>query len=493
MPKLPEEDALLTLFADVHYYFSPPTVKPPHHRFDKSSYVYLYKNVTLNRARVEVANNPGTPDQDAFAGFLDSAMLQYSHKHPTLCSLTCDGAPQNMSALPPPRQAEGQQWHLPTLDLRNEGKYLFKIHTVDIYFWTKEDATHFLNSARRVLPPTNLRILDAPVAPPPHKDAMSPVVQKLEQVAISTPPGHRLSSAAGSTTAGFAPPPANDMQRRESTQSQQPEKPAGFAPMAYNPAAPAAPEPIQHREKTPPPPDAGAGTGLVAAAANDAGHQFAPPPTQHQNSYQSPPLNQAQSGYFGAPVQRQQSFPPPPPSAGSFHGSQTSPAPGTPFSPPIHRPGSYAQQQPGTGAPAPGQQYGQPMASPPPSHPQSPANAYGYASPPPQQQQQHSQPQQYGNYSPSQGYTSPPPPPGSGYPNPAHQQQQQQQYPTDPYAIHQQAYRPPTEAENNHHNHKPATGQQQQTSSTGSRLPAQAANVQKGVGKFLRKLEKKVG
>ena len=44
---------------------------------------------------------------------------------------------------------------------------------------------------------------------------------------------------------------------------------ADFAPMAYNPAAPPAPEPIAHREKTPPPPDAADGTGLAAAAAAD--------------------------------------------------------------------------------------------------------------------------------------------------------------------------------------------------------------------------------
>jgi hypothetical protein len=55
-------------FADIHYYFAAPTPKPLLHRFDKSSYLYLYHNGTQRKTRIEVANNPGTPDQDAFNG-----------------------------------------------------------------------------------------------------------------------------------------------------------------------------------------------------------------------------------------------------------------------------------------------------------------------------------------------------------------------------------------------------------------------------------------
>lgn len=55
-------------FADVHYYISPPTQNPPHHRFDKSSYVYLYHNPMRQSGRIEIANHAGTPNQDAFAG-----------------------------------------------------------------------------------------------------------------------------------------------------------------------------------------------------------------------------------------------------------------------------------------------------------------------------------------------------------------------------------------------------------------------------------------
>lgn len=55
-------------FADAHYFYGQATTKPAHHRFDKGSYVYLFENTTLRRARVEIANNAGTPDQDAFDG-----------------------------------------------------------------------------------------------------------------------------------------------------------------------------------------------------------------------------------------------------------------------------------------------------------------------------------------------------------------------------------------------------------------------------------------
>lgn len=55
-------------FGDVHYYYSSPAQNPPHHRFDKGSYVYLFENANERRARVEVANNAGSDDQDAFEG-----------------------------------------------------------------------------------------------------------------------------------------------------------------------------------------------------------------------------------------------------------------------------------------------------------------------------------------------------------------------------------------------------------------------------------------
>lgn len=52
----------------MHYYYGPDTEKPRHHRFDKGSYLYLYENADERRARIEIANNAGTEDQDAFDG-----------------------------------------------------------------------------------------------------------------------------------------------------------------------------------------------------------------------------------------------------------------------------------------------------------------------------------------------------------------------------------------------------------------------------------------
>lgn len=52
----------------MHYFYGPPSDQPAHHRFDKGSYVYLFENARAHRARIEVANQPGTEAQDAFDG-----------------------------------------------------------------------------------------------------------------------------------------------------------------------------------------------------------------------------------------------------------------------------------------------------------------------------------------------------------------------------------------------------------------------------------------
>ena len=55
-------------FADIHYYFTAPSPRPVQHRFDKGSYLYVYHNATRHSSRLEIANHPGTSDQDAFQG-----------------------------------------------------------------------------------------------------------------------------------------------------------------------------------------------------------------------------------------------------------------------------------------------------------------------------------------------------------------------------------------------------------------------------------------
>jgi hypothetical protein len=80
---------------------------------------------------------------------------------------------------------DAQEWHLPTFDLRNENKYMYKLYSLDIYFYNSEDAQKFVGSVRRVLPPQQITLVDEPVGPPSYADAMSLVVQKLENVAIT--------------------------------------------------------------------------------------------------------------------------------------------------------------------------------------------------------------------------------------------------------------------------------------------------------------------
>ncbi|KAK7961864.1 uncharacterized protein PG986_002689 [Apiospora aurea] len=241
----PGEENVATLFGDIHYFYGPPTAKPPHHRFDKGSYVYLFENANDRRARIEVANQPGEDDQDAFDG---------------LNITVGDGVPDQ------------SQWHLPTYDPYNQNKYHYKLHSLDIYFWTQNDALQFVNGIRRVLPGHQVVVLDEPAPPPqqqqqqrqqypsPHHDPVNPLVHKLENAVISEPP--RFG-------AGTGVPYRHRRQKGAPTVG-------SFKPMAYNPAAPAAPEQIRHREKTPPPPEDDGLDPLHAAVARDHQPQSVP-------------------------------------------------------------------------------------------------------------------------------------------------------------------------------------------------------------------------
>ncbi|KAG5984988.1 hypothetical protein E4U55_002245 [Claviceps digitariae] len=244
------EENVATLFGDIHYFYGSAAMQPRHHRFDKGSYVYLFENVSQRRCRIEVANHPGTDDQDAFDGLGDSA--------------------------------DDIEWHLPSYNLKNESKYHYKIHSLDIYFWTFEDALQFVNGVRRVLPAAQVEILDEPTL----QLSMNSVIQRLEDVAFSDPQYQRHSSSLEATSHNFStkaasvtsaslpislpPPPPSQCQT------------ANFAPMAYNPAAPAAPEPIKHRDKTPPP-DEDPLNPLAVAVAHDYEKQPFTPALPHRN------------------------------------------------------------------------------------------------------------------------------------------------------------------------------------------------------------------
>jgi hypothetical protein len=357
---------------------------------------------------------------------LDNAHVEYSYKHTCLVTLTVDG-----NGNPPSQDA--QEWRIPTYDPRNEKKYLYRLHALDIYFWAKEDALLFLSATRRILPQRQLTILDEPMVPPTHSDDMSPVVQNLENVAISDPSYQNGRTRDSRPTASRQDPPTSEAIKSE-------EKLADFAPLAYNPAAPAAPEAIRHREKTPPPPEDDNTNPLAAAAVSDKGQPFSP---GYQPIFSGPP-----TATFG-------------PNLGTyFPGPPQAAAPVLPYIPP------------------------------PPTYSQNPyTQQAGVSSPHLLQTQFANQPGTPGFQSSIQspGFSGPPKaeatPPPSGFSNYQYSQAQSAPLMTD-YNIHHQIYRP-TEGE--------AAIKYKPAKEPRGKLEDNAMKAEKGVTSFLKKLEKKYG
>ncbi|KAL9004987.1 MAG: hypothetical protein Q9188_002201 [Gyalolechia gomerana] len=513
------EERLMTVYADVHYYFNAPTPRPLSHRFDKGSYFYLYRNKEGRSGRLEIANYVGKPEQDAFTGTLDTVKVHQSHKHPTLCTVTVDGNPAHPPAPSSTTPHPEHHWRLPNTDPRNEGKYLFRLHTLDIYFWTVADATTFMDALEKMLDPQQVEIVDRPSAPAAHEHLMSPVVQKLENVAVEDSAyqnGKTRDSRSAAAT--FAPPPtAASGNSQETPESNDPES---FKPLAYNPAAPPAPEPIRHREKTPPPPEAEhEGTGLSAAAYNDHAHAQAVPtshgslpqppypvsmhspayssPQPHSSPYASPPPFAGLTGMSPMPDGRagsMSSLPPPPP-----HGARNASISSTQI--PSRTPSTQTQ-----GFSSVTSQ--QPTFSPPPRDPNplyaggnkpldSPSaqilgNSYVAHSPQPLQ---HLQPQ-YVDYLANQ---PPQPPQGQAqepvggysdynYSQPHHHHHHHSHQPGNEYDVHNQLYRPTQEEMHRHKQRRPSEGGQ-----PSGKLEQQAGRLDKGVNRFFKKLEKRIG
>ncbi|KAJ5132111.1 hypothetical protein N7448_006269 [Penicillium atrosanguineum] len=472
MPPLPGEERLLTVFADIHYYFAAPTLKPLHHRFDKGSYLYIYQDASQNKARVEIANNPGTPEQDAFHGALHNVHIRHSTHFPTLCTLTVDG----VSNAPQPQHASQYEWRLPSGDPRNERHSLLRLHTLDIYFWTLDDANQFLDTAGHVLEASQVKSDRTNTIPQPEQP-MSSVVQQLENIAVSDPAyqngqtrNSRSDSAPTSAPASqgthqpmsFPPPPPSgppaDQQANIEQNPENKKEPENFAPLPYNPAAPAAPEPIKHREKTPPPEDGTEGTGLMAAVAADHGIPYTP--SQKVGgvpSFGPPPTSTPGAPYPGASAMASTGYSSPPPSAGlprsaTFPLQQTLPSPGLP---------SYNQAY----------RTGQAWPGSPPEDPNAhlfAQQAYGSPQSPPQQLPIGG----YSNYSYNQSVTGHTP--GSSE-----------------YDIHSQVYRP-TEAEAGSHGQKYAARAMKAPGQRPRKLEDNAAKLESGMNRFLKKLEKKL-
>lgn len=496
-------------------------MKPLHHRFSRGSYTYIYHNPTEQRAKLEIANHAGTPDQDAFFGYLNAVKsVRYSYKQPTLFTLT----------LNPATISSQSEWHLGSYDERNDQKYLYKIHTLDIYLWTEKDAATFLGHLQNVVPSELWDIAGAPVSSKAslaeHRDSMSPVVQQLEKTAIGTHfhpraestasihsfPGPPASAQSGGVA--VSPPPA---------QQQQIHQPA---PMAYNPAAPSAPEPIAHREKTPPPVEDASGQ-RVPSAVGYGSTQYATVPHGFQPSQQNTP----HQSYFPGPPQAQQrqtsygSLPGPPHGTSPSNAHQTQPGSLPPPPPPLAQTGpSPAQYTPSFGPP-PTSQSVQPT-SPPPDQtsfnrqssfgqpvqqfasygPQSPGlQSPGFLNHQQQQPPTPSAPPSYNNHTPLASPGLPPQQQAAqiaGYSNFSYAQAQQAQpgaynaqgaYAGD---VHNQLYRP-TESESaaqmGEKTKQPyVPGQERKDSFSGKyKVNERVDKVEKGVGRFLKKLDSK--
>ena len=460
---------------------------------------------------------------------MESAIVGQSHKHPTLCTVVVDGYRSHHEETASPIIQPEHHWRLPNTDPRNEGKYLFRLHTLDIYFWTAEDANTFVAFARKKLEVDQLDIVDVSPSPAPHDQVMSPVVQNLENVAIQDSAYHNGRTRNSRTESAGVESSLNVGNSREEARQGTPkaqistgfqpqdttkaQNPTMFQPLAYNPAAPPAPEPIKHREKTPPPVDAEAGTGLAAAALRDHsqaaspqnsmsrppyGHPqssglFSPQPAQsHAPSLASPPPSaghvnsQSSIGYRASSVS---SLPPPPPKSGRGSVSPYTPTPS--FAAPPQSPSNSAsvhsqQVVPNFGAPP--QDSVAPFYRRDSAPLQSPAteilgDSYVAGN---RQPLQHLHPQ-YADYTPA-GHE----PPVGGYSNYQYNQHQQPQHhhhqhnEGTEYDVHSQVYRP---TEEEAHGRKPSKPSKQPQ----GRVEQGVENVDKKVNRFFKKLEKKIG
>jgi hypothetical protein len=332
---------------------------------------------------------------------------------------------------------------------------------------------------RRLLDPSQLDIAELEpeedVQQGRHQEAMSPVVQNLENVAISDPSyqNGQTRNSQGQPSTALPPPPPQPISSVSpvSAMSDKPQKqePAPtFAPMAYNPAAPAAPEPIAHREDTPPPPE-DSGPGLAGAVHDNP--QYGRNPSQPwtgvpQAGHQPYQIGSPPSGVpsFGSPP------PPPPGSTPSFAGPPTSP----PQDPRHHSVAAAAY------APDPHTQMYTQQSQPV----ETPGSQFYPSQGGPHKPLAHVQPQ-YADYLSSN--TSPPPPQG-GYaqyqytPNTAPQAQPQPQA-ADPYSVHGQVYRPTEQEHAQHHKEK-----YRRESAGQGKWDQRAEKLEKKGGKLLKRL-----
>ncbi|KAM5442840.1 hypothetical protein MferCBS31731_002226 [Microsporum ferrugineum] len=423
-----------------------------------------------------------------------------------------------MGGHPSAHSGSEHEWRLGWMNPADRSMSYFRLHTLDLYFWTLDDARQFLATVKRLLAPNQLENIQQ-IQPSISQHApMSAVVQNLEKVAISDPGYQQTkteSSSGGFGTINNIPPPPpplppamqptpptlpanvqvvtqpvspiDETTPQTSSAPGKEDTPTAYAPLPYNPAAPPAPEPIKHREATPPPPDAAVGTGLSSPGM---GMTFAPP---HTGEIESP-----------QPIQ--------PHGVGNVNNANMQPrnvsGPQGSYSP---APSSIHQQPYTPGQPPPGgMTFGPPpiVASAPPNPPPtttaSHRGSYGSTfAPPPQDPNAHLYGQQSFGSPPVNQFTQPlaqnqvhlarresqasqHSAGGYAYNYPQHQQQhQQQQQPgQNEYAIHNQVYIPPgsNQAPPLNRNEPPKYG----------KLGSSAMRMEKGVNKLFKKLENRI-
>lgn len=343
------------------------------------------------------------------------------------------------------------EWHLPTYDPRNENKYHYKLHSLDIYFWTQQDALQFVNGVRRVLPPGQVEVLDEPAPPPAQQPGMSSVVQKLENAAISDPQYMHRNDSVASASQNGAPESSGTGHSMDNLPPPPPppQQPANFTPMAYNPAAPVAPETVKHREKTPPPDEDPLNPVAVAVAYDYQRQPFTPahpPQSQFQHGLSSPGLPH---NLASPPMSPPQFAGPPQP---GIQRSQTMPVHPGVASPGL--PDTYGSNSATPAAPA----FAGPPVATAPKEPTPPLTSPGLPAPPAGG---------YSNYS----YNSSPPAQQGGL----------------DYSIHQQVYQP-TEGEAMGHNYKQVNKKESR-----GKLEENAARLERGMTGMFKKFEKRFG
>lgn len=392
------------------------------------------------------------------------------------------------------------EWRLASADPRDPGRNKYRLHTLDIYFWTQDDAKLIIEIFKRLLNPSQLDIVELEDRLSTHgnptaanHDNVSSVVQNLENMAISDPAYQNGKTRNSQTQAQNVPhnvsPPLPDshgqglylpthrdspvsdisnVEPKPAGKAQEP--PPNFVPLAYNPAAPPAPEPIAHREDTPPPPDADDGTGLAAAAQHDQRYPQQMP-SQHYSGI--PSATSPSYGVYGAygstsPQQHRQ-YSVDASSVPSFASSPTMTSQQGSRHPSIAAQ-TYAPPPPDPQA----QMYDQQPVETPGTQFYSSINTQSH------KPLQHVQPQ-YADYL---SHNSPPP---GGYAQYSYSQNPQLSQSGSQYDVHSQVYRP---TENEMHSHHKV---RKSSTTKESKLDQASGKVEGKVGKFFKKIEKAVG